>query len=308
MLRSCGRIRLSCAANRYPPAHVRASPNQWHRNRLCPGLVALSFVLIYKATETVSFMQGELLMLGAFAALYVHEGLGWPLIAAAGAAVAGMFVFGALLERGVLRRAIGQPHLTALLLTFGLGMMLRGAVTMVPAASHEMHRLPLPFAGAHIGFGTVVVAGEHLVVIAATALLCLGLSLFFRLSRAGLALRACSENPRIAALMGVSVSGMHTLAWALGAALAACAGLLLAPMTFVFPGMGLIALKAFPAAVLGGMSSLPGALAGGLFLGVVEAIAGLYLPEGVKDATGYALLLLALLVFPRGLFASRRAP
>ena len=79
-------------------------------------------------------------------------------------------------------------------------------------------------------------------------------------------------------------------------------------MTFVFPGMGLIALKAFPAAVLGGMSSLPGALAGGLFLGVVEAIAGLYLPEGVKDATGYALLLLALLVFPRGLFASRRAP
>ena len=161
-------------------------------------------------------------------------------------------------------------------------MMLRGAVTMVPAASHEMHRLPLPFAGAHIGFGTVVVAGEHLVVIAATALLCLGLSLFFRLSRAGLALRACSENPRIAALMGVSVSGMHTLAWALGAALAACAGLLLAPMTFVFPGMGLIALKAFPAAVLGGMSSLPGALAGGLFLGVVEAIAGLYLPEGVR--------------------------
>lgn len=269
------------------------------------GLVALSLVLVYKATETVSFMQGELLMLGAFAAVFANQGLGWPLPLAAGAALAGMFVFGALLERGVLRRAIGQPHLTALLLTFGLGMVLRGSVTAVPAANHQMHRLALPFAGVRLEIGSVVVAGEHLAVMLATALLCLVLSLFFRCSRAGLALRACSENPRVAALMGVSVSGMHTLAWALAAALAGCAGLLLAPMTFVFPGMGLIALKAFPAAVLGGMSSLPGALAGGLFLGVVEALAGLYLPEGVKDATGYALLLVALLLFPRGLFAAR---
>ncbi|MBX3679716.1 MAG: branched-chain amino acid ABC transporter permease [Rhodocyclaceae bacterium] len=271
------------------------------------GLVALSFVLIYKATGTVSFMQGELLMLGAFAAVFAHDGLGSPLLLAFAGAVAAMFALGALLERSVLRRAIGQAHLTALLLTFGLGMVLRGGVTAVPAATHEMHRLPLPFAGEHIAFGAVVVAGEHLVVILATTLLCLGLGLFFRFSRAGLALRACSENPRVAALMGVSVNGMHTLAWALGAALAACAGLLLAPMTFVFPGMGLIALKAFPAAVLGGMSSLAGALAGGLFLGVVEAIAGLYLPEGVKDATAYALLLVALLVFPRGLFVTRGA-
>ena len=265
------------------------------------GLVALSFVLIYKATETVSFMQGELLMVGAFGVLALHVAAGWPLVPAAAAGIAGMAGLGALLERTVLRRAIGQTHLTALLLTFGLGMLLRGAVGSVPAASHSMHRLPLPFAGETLQLGALAVATEHVVVIAATIVLALLLTLFFRCTRAGLGLRACSENAQVAALMGVSVAGMHTLAWALGAGLAAVAGLLLAPVTFVHPNMGLVALKAFPAAVLGGMTSLPGALAGGVFLGVAEALAGLALPEGVKDVVPYLLLMLALLLFPDGL-------
>ena len=122
-----------------------------------------------------------------------------------------------------------------------------------------------------------------------------------------MALRACSEDARVAALMGVPVARMHTLAWALGAALAAFAGLLLAPVTFVHLNMGFIALKAFPAAVLGGLTSLPGALAAGVLLGVVEALAGLALPEGVKDVVPYALLMGALLLFPQGLGARRSA-
>jgi len=267
------------------------------------GLVALSFVLIYKATETVSFMQGELLMVGAFAVLALNVAAGWPLWIAALAGVAGMVLLGAVLERTVLHRAIGQPHLTAVLLTFGLGMMLRGSVTTVPAASQSMHRLPVPFGGETLRIGQLVVAAEHVAVILATLVLALALTLFFRYTRAGLALRACSENPRVASLMGVSVPRMHTLAWALGAGLAACAGLLLAPVTFVHLNMGLIALKAFPAAVLGGMTSLPGALLAGIFLGVAEAIAGLALPEGVKDVVPYVLLMLALLLFPTGMGA-----
>jgi len=238
---------------------------------------------------------------GAFAVLALHRAAGWPLPLAAVGGVAGMVALGALLERTVLRRAIGQAHLTALLLTFGLGMLLRGAVGSVPAASHSMHRLPLPFAGESLQLGALVLAAEHVAVIVATAVLALGLTLFFRFTRAGLALRACSENAAVAALMGVSVAGMHTLAWALGAGLAAVAGLLLAPITFVHTNMGLVALKAFPAAVLGGMTSLPGALAGGVFLGVAEALAGLALPEGVKDVVPYGLLMLALLLFPDGL-------
>ncbi|MCK0510233.1 branched-chain amino acid ABC transporter permease [Aromatoleum buckelii] len=270
------------------------------------GLVALSFVLIYKATGTVSFMQGELLMAGAFAVLALHLAAGWPLGWAAAGGIAGMSAFGAVLERTVLRRALGQAHLTALLLTFGLGMMLRGAVGSVPAATHSMHRLALPFAGERWRVGGLAIAAEHIVVIVATGVLALALTLFFRRTRAGMALRACSENPAAAALMGVSVAGMHTLAWALGAGLAAAAGLLLAPVTFVHPNMGLVALKAFPAAVLGGMTSLPGALAGGVFIGVVEALAGFALPEGVKDVVPYVLLMLALLLFPHGLAGGLR--
>lgn len=270
------------------------------------GLVALSFVLIYKATEVVSFMQGELLMLGAFVVLALNLAAGWPMWLAVPGGVFVMLLLGAGLERTVLRRAIGQPHLTAVLLTFGLGMIMRGSVTTVPAASHSMHRLDLPWSGQRLELGPVVVAMEHLAVIAATALLALGLTAFFRYTRAGLALRACSENPQVASLMGVSVSRMHTLAWSLGAGLAACAGLLLAPITFVHLNMGLIALKAFPAAVLGGMTSLPGALIAGIFLGVAEALAGLYLPEGSKDMVPYVLLMLALLVFPAGMAAGLR--
>lgn len=267
------------------------------------GLVALSFVLIYKATATVSFMQGELLMVGAFAAVALHA-LGLPLALAALLAVGALALLGAGLERAALRRALGQPHLVAVLLTFGLGLMLRGAVAIVPAASHEMYRLP--WADAVVEIGPLALALSHLLVIAATALLAIVLAAFFRFTRAGLALRACAEDARAAALMGVPVAGMHTLAWALGAGLAAVAGLLLAPITFVHLNMGLVALKAFPAAVLGGLTSLPGALAGGVFLGAVEALAGLVLPEGVKDVVPYVLLMLALLLFPEGLAAGRR--
>ncbi|MFV8825042.1 branched-chain amino acid ABC transporter permease [Thauera sp. WH-2] len=269
------------------------------------GLVALSFVLIYKATETVSFMQGDLLMLGAFAALALHLGLGWPLWLAAPVAVAAAGALGAALERLALRRAIGQPHLVAVLLTFGLGMMMRGGVASVPAAAQDTYRLP--FAADTVAFGPLVLASSHLWVVGATFLLAGALAAFFHHTRTGRVLRACSEDARTAALLGWPVARMHTLAWGLGAAVAAVAGLLLAPVTFVHLNMGFIALKAFPAAVLGGLTSLPGALLGGVFLGVVEAVAGLVLPEGVKDMVPYALLLLALLLFPQGLGAGRAA-
>lgn len=262
------------------------------------GLVALSFVLVYKATETVSFMQGDLLMIGAFAALGLHAWAGWSLAAAAAAAVVAVAVLGAVLERVALRRALGRPHLVAVLLTFGLGMMMRGGVAAVPAAAQDMHRLP--FAADTVALGPLVLAASHLWVVAATAVLAALLAAFFRHTRTGLALRACSEDARSAALMGVPVARMHTLAWSLGAALAAAAGLLLAPITFVHLNMGFIALKAFPAAVLGGLTSLPGALVAGIFLGVAEALAGLVLPEGVKDVVPYLLLMLALLLFPHG--------
>lgn len=263
------------------------------------GLVALSFVLIFKATSALSFMQGELLMAGAFAALAAHQGLGLPLLPAVLLAVLAMAGFAMLGERLFLRRLVAQPALLAVLLTFGLGMMLRGLVASWPGAAQQVYRLP--FGGEQLRIGEVLLPTAQLWVIAAALLLALLLAAFFRYTRLGLALRACAENPELATLMGVRVSTMQALAWGLGGGLAALAGVLLAPLSFVHLNMGDIAFKAFPAAVLGGMSSLGGALLGGLALGLIEALAGLWLPEGFKDALPYLLLLFALLLFPRGL-------
>ena len=117
-----------------------------------------------------------------------------------------------------------------------------------------------------------------------------------------MAMQASSENPLAAYYMGIPVKSVHTLTWALGAAIAAIAGIMLAPIAFVHVNMGFLGLKAFPAAVLGGFGSIPGALAGGIVIGVVETLSGFYLPEGFKDVAAYILLLVVLMVRPEGLF------
>lgn len=265
------------------------------------ALVALGFVLIWKATQVVNFAQGELMMLGGFAGLgLVTIGWPWPL-ALAGAALAGA-LFGLLAERVVLRPLLGQPHIPIVMTTLGLGFMLKGAVTMIPGAGAETHALPTPFAGQSIAFVGATAAADHFLVIGVTLLLGAALFGFFRLAPLGRALRATAQNPRGAQLVGIPLARMQGTIWALAAGLAAIAGMLLAPLTFVHAHMGLIGLKALPAAVIGGFGSIPGALAGGLLLGLVEAFAGFYAPEGVKDIAAHVLVLAVLLLRPAGLF------
>jgi len=266
------------------------------------GLIALGFVLIYKATETVSFAQGELMMLGAFGGLALMTMLGWPYWLAVPSAVAAMALFGLLVERAVIRPILGQPAFAIVMLTIGIGYIARGLITMIPGIGTETHALPVPYKDKIASVGGVVVNIEQMVVIAATAVLCLGLFALFRYSRIGLAMQASSQNQLAAYYMGIPVQRLNGLVWALAAGVAAIAGLLLAPITFVHANMGFIGLKAFPAAVVGGFSSLPGAIVGGLIIGVVEALAGFYLPEGFKDIAAYVVVLLMLMVRPNGLF------
>lgn len=268
------------------------------------ALVALGFTLIYKATAVVNFAQGELLLLGGFIALTL-VGMGWPwLLALAGAALS-CALFGLLAERLLLRPLSGQPHIPIVMTTLGLGFMLKGGVTMMPGWGAETHALPTPFAGAVLALGGTPLAADHLLVIAMTALLGLLLFAFFRLTRLGKALRATAQNPLGARLVGVSLGRMHGLIWALAAGLAAVAGVLLAPITFVHAQMGFIGLKALPAAVIGGFGSIPGAVVGGLLLGLVESFAGFYAPDGIKDVAAHALVLAVLLLRPAGLFGGR---
>lgn len=265
------------------------------------ALVALGFVLIWKATEVVNFAHGELLMLGGFAGLGLVA-LGWPWPLALAGAAASCALFGLLAERAVLRPLLGQPHIPIVMTTLGLGFMLKGAVTMLPGVGAETHALPTPFAGQVVTLAGTPVAADHLLVIAVTLALGLALFGFFRATRLGMALRATAQNPRGAQLVGISRARMHGLVWGLAAGLAAVAGVLLAPVTFVHAQMGLIGLKALPAAVIGGFGSVPGAVAGGLLLGLVEAFAGFYAPEGIKDVAAHILVLAVLLLRPAGLF------
>ena len=269
------------------------------------GLIALGFVLIYKATETVSFAQGELMMLGAFLGLAGMTMLGFPFWLAVLASIAAMSLFGVLLERVVIRPILGQPAFSIVMLTIGIGYVARGAITMIPGIGTETHTLPVPYKDQVWNLGALVLSAEQMVVIAVTAVLCAGLFAMFRYTRLGIAMQAASQNQLAAYYMGIPVKRLNGLVWGLAAAAAAIAGLLLAPITFVHANMGFIGLKAFPAAVVGGFGSLPGAIVGGLIIGIVESLSGFYLPEGFKDIAAYIVVLIMLMVKPNGLFGEK---
>jgi len=269
------------------------------------GLIALGFVLIYKATETVSFAQGDLMMMGAFGGLAAMTWLGLPYWLAILSTVAAMTLFGMLLERLVIRPILGQPAFSVVMLTIGIGYVVRGLITMLPNIGTETHVLPVPYKDEIWKMAGLVINVEQVSVIGATAILCLLLFALFRYSKLGVAMQAASQNQLAAYYMGIPVRRLNGIAWGLAAAVAAIAGLLLAPITFVHANMGLIGLKAFPAAVVGGFGSLPGAIVVGLAIGIIESLSGFYLPDGFKDIAAYVVVLLMLVVKPNGLFGEQ---
>ena len=269
------------------------------------GLIALGFVLIYKATETVSFAQGELMMLGAFAGLVCMTMLGFPYWLAIIASIAAVGLLGLTTERLVIRPILGQPAFSIVMLTIGLGYVARGLITMVPGIGTETHTLPVPYKDLVWKLGALVLSAEQAVVIGVTTVLCAALYGLFKYSKLGIAMQASSQNQLAAYYMGIPVQRLNGLVWALAASVAAIAGLLLAPITFVHANMGFIGLKAFPAAVVGGFGSLPGAIVGGLIIGIVESLSGFYLPEGFKDIAAYIVVLVMLVVRPNGLFGEK---
>ena len=266
------------------------------------GLVALGFVLIYKATELVNFAQGDLLMLGAFTCymLVVWYGVGYWL--AFVLAVAAVAVFGAVLDATVLRRVIGQPQFALVMLTIGLAAMFRAFASITWGS--EIYTLPTPFSAKATRIGGVAVSHEYVSIIVGTVLLCGALYAFFTFTRVGVAMQAASQNQLAAYYMGIPVKRMFSLVWAISAGVAAIAGVLLAPVSLIDINLGFIGLKAFAAAVLGGFGSIPGALVGGITIGLIELFSGAYLPQGFKDVAAYVVLLVVLAVRPQGMFGA----
>ncbi len=266
------------------------------------GLVALGFVLIYKATELVNFAQGDLLMLGAFVCYMAVVWWGFDYWLAFALAIVVIGIFGAVLDMTILRRVIGQPQFAVVMLTIGLGSIFRTFASVTWGS--EIYTLPTPFGGV-TQIGSITLSHQYLSIIIGTLLLCGVLYAFFNFTRIGVAMQATSQNQLAAYYMGIPVKLIFSMIWAISAGVATAAGVLLAPVTLIDINMGLaVALKAFAAAVLGGFGSIPGALVGGIVIGLIELYAGATLPEGFKDTAPYIVLLVMLAVRPQGLFGT----
>ncbi len=270
------------------------------------GLIALGFVLIYKATEAVNFAQGDMMMLGAFITLGLNNEawLGLPFWLAVPIAVAVMAAIGYLLDALVLRRMFGQSQIAVVILTIALGFIARfiaGAIW-----GHEPQSLESPIAGMDVRIGGIVLGLDEIAVIVVTVALTGVLYLFFSRTRLGLAMQATSQNQLAAYYMGIPVKRIHSLTWALAGAMAAIAGILFATKGAIDPNSGLLGIKAFAAAVIGGFGSLPGALLGGLIVGVVEPFSARYIAAGFSQIMPYLILLLILVFRPDGILAQVR--
>ncbi len=265
------------------------------------GLIALGFVLIYKATEMVNFAQGDIMMLGGFFAFsfIAHWGLNYWI----GAALAILLTaaFGYLLDAVILRRVIGQPQFAVVMLTLGLGFMFRAAAGIT--WGYDSVGFITPFTNKTVNLGGLVLGQDNLSIIVGTVLLCLVLYMFFSKTRLGIAMQASSQNQLAAYYMGIPVRTVFSLIWAISAGVAAVAGILLSPVSMIDVNMGFLAIKAFAAAVIGGFGSIPGALVGGVIVGVVEQLAGYFLPAGFQEVSANVVLLGMLILRPQGLFA-----
>jgi branched-chain amino acid transport system permease protein len=264
------------------------------------ALLALGFSVIYRATDVVNFAQGELMMISAMLALVLYRDLGVPYLLTVPATVACTMLLAFLVERVAFRPLLGAPHITVLLSTVAVGQIIRSGVRA--------------FHGDDFGLFPSIVSAEpfewlglrftalNLFVTGMAALTLVVFALFFSMTRMGWAMRATAQNNRGAAIVGIDVPRIFSMSWVIAGGLAAVAGLLLAPLIIVSADMGVVATKGFVAAIIGGFSSLPGAVVGGLLLGVTENLLGVYVSSAFKDVLTFCLLILFLLVRPRGLF------
>jgi branched-chain amino acid transport system permease protein len=273
------------------------------------ALVALSLVIVYKSTDVVNFAGGELLMLGGYLGLLalLYFELSYPLMVIA--VIVAMYVVGALFERITLGTVRGRRYsknaeadlVPMVVATIGLGYLLKGAVRVVPY-TEEVRRLPPLLSGPPIFVGDVILQQQDVAIIAATVVIMLALTVFFGWTRVGKALRATSQNPRAAALIGIPVKSMRMIAWGLAASLAGIAGILLSPKLLMTPDMGNVVMLAFAAAIIGGFSSLVGCVVGGVILGVVQNFIGILFSPQAMSVTPFFVIMLILVLRPQGLF------
>lgn len=273
------------------------------------ALIALGFVIIFKASEVVSFMHGSLILLGAFLVARYQESLGFWLAALLG--IGGTVLAALLTERLLIRRLRGAPVISLAILTIGVDIMLLTELTR--RIGSDILNVGQPWGGDTLRLGGVgITTNRALAVLVAVVLMAMFFAAF-KFSGWGVAMRAAAEDTEAAALMGIRLGRVSMIAWVVAGVLAAVAGLFLtgAPTPGVTPGVAAVALRAFPAAILGGLDSTGGAVVGGLVVGLAESFAAGYqdqiafMGRGFGDVVPYVVMVLVLLVRPSGLFGTR---
>jgi len=264
------------------------------------ALAALGFSLVYNASGVVNFAQGEFVMLGGMGTVFLFDaGVALPLAAAAAVLAAG--VLGIALNKLAIETARGASVVSLIIITIGASIFLRGAAQIV--FDKQIHRFPSFSGDAPLVIGGATILPQSLWVILGAAAVFAGLYVFFTRTLTGKAVLATANNRQAARLVGIDTGFVMTLSFAMSAAIGAVAGVLVTPITLTSYDVGIaLALKGFAAAMLGGMGSPAGALAGGLLVGLIEALTAGYISSDYKDAAAFIVLLGVLFVLPRGLF------
>jgi branched-chain amino acid transport system permease protein len=268
------------------------------------ALIALGFVLIYKASDAINFAQGELVMFAGYIVVASMELLKVNLFVAILIGLAGMVVFGLVVERGMLRPLIGRPVVSMIMATIGLAYVLRGFAPMVWGAS--THAMKLPIRDLPWEIGGILIMPIYVVACLVSLILLGTFAYFFLKSRSGIAMRAVADDQQTAMAMGIDVRHYFAVAWVMAGAVAVVGGLIWGSLLGVDSMLALVGLKVFPVVILGGLDSVPGAIIGGLIVGAVESLAAGYLDPlvggGTKDFAPYVLMILVLMAKPYGLF------
>lgn len=268
------------------------------------ALVALGFVLIYKASDALNMANGEFVLIGSYICLTLITILKLPFLVALLLTLVFNALLGLLVERFVLRPLINAPTISVIMATIGLANLLAGLVHMI--WGHQTKMFPSIFPDTPVTIGEVIITPVYLWSFIIVMALLVAFTLFFKFSKIGIAMRAVADDLQAAASMGISVTKVFAITWAIASIVAAVGGVLLGNINGVNATMSIIGLTVLPVVILGGLDSIPGAIVGGFIIGILQSLAGGYLDPlvggGLKDVFPFIIVILILMIKPYGLF------
>lgn len=270
------------------------------------ALVALGFVLIYKATGVINFAQGEFVLIGAYFCLWIVTSSGTSFWMAFLITIIFSIILGLTIERFILRPMIGEPVISVIMVTIGLSIMLKSIVGGVWGT--DIMVFPQIFPQKPLSFNGIIVDAIYLWTMGFAIFFLVAFALFFKFTRIGVAMRATADDQQAAQSMGISIKRVFGISWCVAAIVSAVGGILIGNINGVNITLASFGLKVFPAVILGGLDSIPGAILGGFIVGVLENLSGGYLDHyfggGVKEVAPFVFLVIILMIKPYGLFGT----